>query len=86
MDDQAASRLPAGRESRGLKNALQDYSRVLQFDPTTLKIVCQYTLQEAGLGQLINLRTCLIPACAGLNGNGNIHEILMNRTAGGIES
>jgi hypothetical protein len=33
----------------GLKNALRDYSRVLQFDPTTLKIVWQYTPQEAGL-------------------------------------
>jgi hypothetical protein len=33
----------------GLKNALRDYSRVLQFDPTTLEIVWQYTPQEAGL-------------------------------------
>jgi hypothetical protein len=33
----------------GLKNALRDYSRVLQFDPTSLKIVWQYTPQEAGL-------------------------------------
>ena len=31
----------------GLKNALRDYSRVLEFDPTNLKIVWQYTPQEA---------------------------------------
>lgn len=33
----------------GLKNALRDYSRVLEFDPTTLKIIWQYTPREAGL-------------------------------------
>ncbi len=32
----------------GTKNALRDYSRVLEFDPTTLKIVWQMTPQEAG--------------------------------------
>lgn len=32
----------------GNKNALRDYSRVLEFDPTTLKIVWQYTPAEAG--------------------------------------
>ncbi|AEG59927.1 aryl-sulfate sulfotransferase [Desulforamulus ruminis] len=33
----------------GAKNALRDYSRVLEIDPTTLKIVWQYTPAEAGL-------------------------------------
>ena len=33
----------------GLKNALRDYSRVLEFDPVTLKIVWQYSHKEAGL-------------------------------------
>ena len=33
----------------GIKNALRDYSRVLEFDPITLKIVWQHTPQEAGL-------------------------------------
>ena len=33
----------------GIKNALRDYSRVLAFDPVTLKIVWQYTPHEAGL-------------------------------------
>jgi len=33
----------------GIKNALRDYSRVLEFDPTTLEIVWQHTPVEAGL-------------------------------------
>ena len=33
----------------GAKNALRDYSRVVEFDPVTLKIVWQYTPAEAGL-------------------------------------
>ena len=32
----------------GAKNALRDYSRVLEFDPVTLKIVWQHTPHEAG--------------------------------------
>ena len=33
----------------GAKNALRDYSRVLEFDPVSLKIVWQHTPEEAGL-------------------------------------
>ncbi|MCP4753716.1 MAG: thioredoxin [Proteobacteria bacterium] len=33
---------------RGLNNALRDCSRILEFDPVTLKIVWQYTPAEAG--------------------------------------
>jgi hypothetical protein len=33
----------------GIKNALRDYSRVLEFDPITLAIVWQHTPKEAGL-------------------------------------
>ena len=33
---------------QGVKTAQRDYSRVLEFDPTTLKIVWQYTPREAG--------------------------------------
>jgi len=33
---------------KGVKNALRDHSRILEFDPTTLKIVWQYTPAEAG--------------------------------------
>jgi hypothetical protein len=32
----------------GIKNALRDYSRVLEFDPISLKIIWQYTPEEAG--------------------------------------
>ncbi len=32
----------------GINNALRDYSRVLEFDPTTLEIIWQYTPREAG--------------------------------------
>jgi len=33
----------------GIKNALRDYSRVVEFDPVTLEIVWQHTPKEAGL-------------------------------------
>ena len=33
----------------GIKNALRDYSRVLEFNPVTLEIVWQHTPKEAGL-------------------------------------
>jgi len=32
----------------GQRNALRDYSRVLEFDPTTLEVVWQYSAREAG--------------------------------------
>ena len=35
----------------GRQNALRDYSRVLEIDPTTLEIVWQYTPKEAGFVQ-----------------------------------
>ena len=38
----------------GAKNALRDYSRVLEFDPDTLKIVWQYTPTEAGFLQPVD--------------------------------
>ena len=38
----------------GAKNALRDYSRVLEFDPVTLKIVWQYTPTEAGFLQPVD--------------------------------
>lgn len=40
--------LPNPSSPTGAKNALRDYSRVLEIDPTTLKIVWQYTPAEAG--------------------------------------
>ncbi len=40
--------LPNPGSSNGVKNARRDFSRILEFDPLTLKIVWQYTPQEAG--------------------------------------
>jgi len=40
--------LPNPGAPKGIKNALRDYSRVIELDPTTLKIVWQYTPTEAG--------------------------------------
>ena len=39
---------PNPGSTKGTKNALRDYSRILEFDPITLKIVWQYTPHEAG--------------------------------------
>jgi hypothetical protein len=41
--------MPNPGSPTGIKNVLRDYSRVLEFDPITLKIVWQHTPQEAGL-------------------------------------
>ena len=40
--------IPNPGSPKGVKNALRDYSRVVEFDPTTLEIVWQYTPAEAG--------------------------------------
>ncbi|MCP4021359.1 MAG: thioredoxin [Desulfobacteraceae bacterium] len=45
----------------GTKNVLRDYSRVLEFDPVTLKIVWQYTPQEAGLVHPTDSNRCYSP-------------------------
>lgn len=42
---------PSPGSATGIKNALRDYSRVLEFDPLTLTIVWQHTPAEAGLMQ-----------------------------------
>jgi len=38
----------------GHNNALRDYSRLLEFDPTTLQIIWQYTPLEAGFFQPVD--------------------------------
>lgn len=40
--------IPNPGAPKGSKNALRDYSRVIEFDPVTLKMVWQYTPKEAG--------------------------------------
>ena len=63
---------------KGLKNAWRDYSRVLEFDPTTLKIVWQYTPAEAGLVQPADSHRFYSPFISGAqrlpNGNTLITE------------
>lgn len=40
--------IPNPGAPKGVKNALRDYSRVVEFNPVTLEIVWQYTPKEAG--------------------------------------
>ena len=70
--------LPNPMAPKGAKNALRDYSRVLEFDPTTLKIVWQYTPAEAGLVQPADSHRFYSPFISGAqrlpNGNTMITE------------
>ena len=34
---------------KGLKTAIRDYSRVIEFDPTTFQIVWEYSAEKAGM-------------------------------------
>ncbi|ABO48909.1 conserved hypothetical protein [Desulforamulus reducens MI-1] len=62
----------------GTKNALRDYSRVLEFDPTTLEIKWQYTPSEAGYLQPVDSNRFYSPFVSGAqrlpNGNTLITE------------
>lgn len=62
----------------GAKNALRDYSRVLEFNPTTLKIEWQYTPVEAGYLHPVDSNRFYSPFISGAqrlpNGNTLITE------------
>ncbi|SHK44231.1 aryl-sulfate sulfotransferase [Desulforamulus aeronauticus] len=62
----------------GAKNALRDYSRVLEFDPTTLEIIWQYTPSEAGYLHPVDSNRFYSPFISGAqrlpNGNTLITE------------
>ena len=62
----------------GRQNALRDYSRVLEINPTTLEIVWQYTPQEAGLVHPLDSNRFYSPFISSaqrlLNGNTLITE------------
>lgn len=62
----------------GVKAALRDYSRVLEIDPTTLKIVWQYTPKEAGFLEPMDSNRFYSPFISGAqrlpNGNTLITE------------
>ena len=70
--------LPNPMAPKGAKNAWRDYSRVLEFDPITLKIVWQYTPAEAGLVQPADSHRFYSPFISGAqrfpNGNTLITE------------
>jgi hypothetical protein len=63
---------------KGHNNALRDFSRVIEFDPVTLKVVWQFSYEEAGyLGRMNNYRfySPLISSAQRLpNGNNLITE------------
>lgn len=64
-----------GTSLRGVKNEHRDYSRVLEFDPTTLEIKWQYTGAEAGYADLFRFYSPYISAAQRLpNGNTMITE------------
>jgi hypothetical protein len=67
----------------GLDNALRDHSRVIEFDPVSLKIVWQYTAEEAGFMMPMNAFTfysTLISSAQRLpNGNTLITEGICGR-------
>ena len=62
----------------GVKNALRDYSRVLEIDPVTLEIVWQYTPVEAGYAMPTDANRFYSPFISGVqrlpNGNSLITE------------
>jgi hypothetical protein len=62
----------------GFRNALRDYSRVLELDPITLKVVWQYTPAEAGLAVPVDANRFYSPFISSaqrlLNGNTMITE------------
>ncbi len=62
----------------GAKNALRDYSRVLELDPTTYEIVWQYTPKEAGFSVPTDAQRFYSPFVSGMqrlpNGNTLICE------------
>jgi hypothetical protein len=62
----------------GFMNALRDYSRVLEFDPTTLEVVWQYTGVEAGFVKPVDINRFYSPFISSAqrlpNGNTLISE------------
>jgi hypothetical protein len=62
----------------GFRNALRDYSRVLELDPITLKVVWQYSPAEAGLTVPVDANRFYSPFISSaqrlLNGNTMITE------------
>ncbi|HBV88244.1 MAG TPA: thioredoxin [Desulfosporosinus sp.] len=70
--------IPNPSAPTGAKNALRDYSRVLEIDPVSLNVVWQYTPKEAGLVQPADSNRFYSPFISGAqrlpNGNTLITE------------
>ncbi|MCL6479571.1 MAG: aryl-sulfate sulfotransferase [Peptococcaceae bacterium] len=70
--------LPNPGSPKGIKSALRDYSRVLEFNPVTLEIVWQYTPAEAGYAMPYDANRFYSPFISGAqrlpNGNTLITE------------
>ena len=70
--------IPNPGSPTGRQNAIRDYSRVLEIDPTTLKIVWQYTPLEAGYVHPVDSNRFYSPFISGAqrlpNGNTLITE------------
>lgn len=68
----------------GFMNALRDYSRVLEFDPTTLKIVWQYTPIEAGFIEPVDLNRFYSPFISSAQRLPNGNTLIVEGSGGRI--
>jgi hypothetical protein len=65
-------------------NALRDYSRVLEFDPTTLKTVWQYTPIEAGFIKPVDLNRFYSPFISSAQRLPNGNTLIVEGSGGRI--
>ena len=68
----------------GFMNALRDYSRVLEFDPTTLEIVWQYTPIEAGFIKPVDLNRFYSPFISSAQRLPNGNTLIVEGSGGRI--
>jgi len=68
----------------GFLNALRDYSRVLEFDPTTLKVVWQYTPIEAGFINPVDLNRFYSPFISSAQRLPNGNTLIVEGSGGRI--
>ena len=68
----------------GHKNALRDYSRVLEIDPLTLKIVWQYTPAEAGYRMPIDANRLYSPLVSSAQRLPNSNTLITEGSGGRV--
>ena len=71
-------------EFMGFRTVRRDYSRVLEFDPTTLEIMWQYTPDEAGLRSHINSYNFYSSIISGMQRLPNGNTLITEGTSGRI--